>query len=109
VCHLAVLHRPRRFDGDPVRTKGYAEFVEEGLVLLAQHNRAQSGYRCRLGHGWRFVRSAIQTVDDLPEVLCGFPIRGGTGSGIVLDQNLGSMALALRHHADVEPGVEQLR
>jgi hypothetical protein len=44
VCQLAVLHPPRRSDGDAVRTKGYADFVEqEGLVLLAQHNRAQSG------------------------------------------------------------------
>jgi hypothetical protein len=41
------LHPPRRFDGDAVGTKGYADFVEQdGLVLLARHNRAQSGYRC---------------------------------------------------------------
>jgi hypothetical protein len=34
VCQLAILHPPGRFDGDAVRTKGYADFVEqEGLVL----------------------------------------------------------------------------
>jgi hypothetical protein len=110
VCQLAVLHPPRRFDRDAVRPRAMPIFVEqEGLVLLEQHDRTQSGYRCRLGRCWRFVRWPIQPVDDLSEVLCCFPIRGGTGSGIVLDQNLGSMALALRHHADVEPSVEQLR
>jgi hypothetical protein len=47
VCQLAVLHPPQRLDGDAVRTKGYPDSVEqEGLVLLGQHNRAQSGYRC---------------------------------------------------------------
>jgi hypothetical protein len=47
VCQLAALHPPRRFDGDAARTKGYADLVDkEGLVPLAQYNRAQSGDRC---------------------------------------------------------------
>ena len=49
-----------------------------------------------------------QAVNDPTEVV-GSPAAGGhPGLAVVLGEHLGTVPLALRHDADVEPGVEQL-
>jgi hypothetical protein len=54
-------------------------------------------------------RPARPAVDNPTQMVSRPAIGRRPGFRVVLDEHLGSVALALSHHADVEPGVEQLR
>ena len=47
-------------------------------------------------------------MDDAAEVVRCFAVGGLSGFGVVLDEDLGAVALALGYEADVEAGIEQL-
>ena len=53
--------------------------------------------------------ACVRAVHDLTEVVRRLPIRRGAALRVVLHQDLRPVPLALRHHAQVEPGIQEFR
>jgi excisionase family DNA binding protein len=82
--------------------------LDRMVASASDDSRRASTPARRPGQSTRPPAGQLLAVDDAAEVFGGLAVGGAAGLGVVLDEDLGAVALALGDHADVEAGVEEL-
>jgi len=91
-----------------VRHRVYATRPDARAVLQCGNFDALSMWRHSLYPHRHRNRGPLSLVDDVAEVLGGAAVGGAAATGVVLDEDLGAVALAAGDGGDVEACVEQL-